>query len=207
MTNTENLNLNIIEEHDLLDFAVFNENANIVDTAIGAMQTETDKIPTIESAVSSLNEDMSSAENNIAALNNSVSDINEDLSDVETVATNHGLRITALENTAEKFHLNGIELDITACKSFIVTDVSAVSDQYGNYRYTVSIPMSNFPNANNVKVVSAVLYNDGLTLYGYALGANLLRATVRNNNLECIFVANQNFTADGATAVITAIGY
>lgn len=207
MTNTENLNLNLIEEHDLLDFAIFNENANILDTVVGGMQEETDKIPTIESAVSTLNEDMTTVENGITSLNNSVSDINEDLGDINTVVTNHGLKITALENTAEKFFLNGVQLETNACKSFIVTDVQAVSDLYGNYRYIVNIPMSNFPNATNVKVVSALLYNDGLTIYGYALGANLVRAVVRNNNIECVFVSNQNFTADGATAVITAIGY
>lgn len=207
MTNTENLNLNLIEEHDLLDFALFNENANILDSAVSALQTEAEKIPTMEEAITGLNNNMTTAENDIVALGNRAGALEGDVSDIQTVDTNQNTRITALETKSEKFYLNGVQLDNKNCKSFIVTDVTATLDPYDMYRYIVRIPMSNFGDANAVKVISAELYNDGLTIYGASLGATLLRATVRDNNLECVFVSNTNFAVDGATAVITAIGY
>ena len=117
------------------------------------------------------------------------------------------MNISVRDTKSEKFYLNGTELDIKNCKSFIVTDVTGTADPYDMYRYIVRIPMSNFGDATSVKVISAELYNDGLTIYGATLGANLVRATVRDNNLECVFVASANFAIDGATAVITAIGY
>lgn len=207
MTYTDVLNLGLIEGTDLIDFQVFNENANIVDTAIGALQTEANKIPTMENAITNLNNDMTTAENDIVGLGNRATALEGDVSDIQTIDTNQNTRITALETTSEKFFLNDVALDVKMVKTFIKTNVSGVLDSYDNYRFVVSIPMSNFTGADSVKVVSALLYNDGLTIYGRALGANLVRATVRDNNLECIFEAGEPFTVDGATAVITAIGY
>jgi len=206
-TTTTNLALNIIEEHDYIDFQGFNENATIIDGAIGTLQDAVENIPTIESAITDLSNDMTTAENNITALGNRTSTIEGNITDINTVDTNQNTRITALENKAESFDLNGLPLDAKMKKTFIKTNVSLVADPYDNYRAIVTIPMSNFVGTDYVKVVSAMLYNDGLTIYGASMGANLVRATVRDNNLECVFVADTNFAVDGATAVITAIGY
>ena len=207
MTYTDNLNLELIEGTDLIDFQVFNENANILDGAISALQTEANKIPTMEEAITNLNNDMTTAENDIVSLGNRATTLEGNVSDINAMDTNQNTRITALETKSEKFYLNGVQLDIKSCKSFIVTNVTGANDPYDMYRYIVRIPMSNFGDATVVKVISANLYNDGLTIFGASTGANLVRATVRDNNLECVFVANTNFATDGATAVITAIGY
>lgn len=207
MTNTTNLELNIIEEHDLLSFQPINENMQILDTAINNLNTATADLPTLAQTVATNTQDITTAENDIVAVRNRVTATENDINDLQTMDTAQNNRLTALENGGNKYVLNDVPTTPSVIKTFIKTNVIGVADQYGMYRYTVTIPMTEFAGANNVKVVNALLYNDGLSVYGYSDGAGLVRAVVRDNNLDCVFVASENFTIDHATAVITAIGY
>jgi hypothetical protein len=112
MTNTENYNLNLIEEHDLLDFAPFNENANIIDGALADLASDTAAIPTMQTAISNnataitgLTSRVGEAETEIAANATAIASVqSENSAQWGQINTNHsdivsaGNRITALES-------------------------------------------------------------------------------------------------------------
>lgn len=74
MTNTTNYELNLIEEHDPMDFAPLNENATIIDTQLKSLADDTAVIPTMQTAIgdnstaiTNLSSRMGTAETNISS--------------------------------------------------------------------------------------------------------------------------------------------
>ncbi len=207
MTYTENLNLNIIEPHDLVSYQGFNENAEILDSAVGALQSAVEPIGALETAVADNAQAITGVENDVNALRTRVGNAETNISDIQVLNTQQNNRLNALEGSAQKYDLNGGAITPTMHKTFIKTGVSFSADPYNMQRCTITIPMSNFAGASNVKVIGAQLYNDGLVITGGTTGANLVRATVRDNNLECVFVSTADIAYDNGTAVIDVIAY
>lgn len=63
MTNTDNYNLNLIEDTDLVDFAPFNANATIIDTKLKEVADAAASIPTLQTAVSTNSSDITALQN------------------------------------------------------------------------------------------------------------------------------------------------
>lgn len=98
MTNTENYNLNLIEEHDLLDFAPFNENANIIDGALATLASETAGLPTMETAISNNATAITGLTTRVGTLETASESQASDISGLTTRADNTDIAITAIGN-------------------------------------------------------------------------------------------------------------
>ena len=128
MTNTTNYNLNLIEEHDLLDYAPFNENANIIDAALADIAEDVESIPTLESAV---------ADNTTA-----ISGLTSRVGALETASESQASSITALgnKNTEQDEAITGNSNAINAAENRIA-DLEALEGdilQYVNGNFTLN---------------------------------------------------------------------
>ena len=175
MTETTNLGLKIIEAHDLVDYAPFNTNANLIDTAVGDLQTAVAALPTVESAVTQNTTDITNlttrvgtAEGNISTNASAISDltaannaqwtaINTNTSEVQSLQN----RATALENKEGDIlqHENGSDtINPTIIKK--LTYIGSVSlDQNGHLNMT--IPAGYLPASYSNVYVNASIYSRG----------------------------------------------
>lgn len=206
MTNTENLNLNLIEEHDLLDFAPFNENANIIDAAIAALQTAAEAIPTMQSAIEGNTGDINDLEDNFTSLSGTVGNNSQAITDLQTVATNQGNRITELENKATNSLINSLAVDVVKEVNYIKTNLNHVQHPSGGYRLSLTIPLSELPQATNYKVTSAQAYNDGLVAAQFS-GWTLINAGIQNNQLILNWYMQSVSGFDSWTAAVKILCY
>lgn len=189
MTNTTNLNLNIIEAHDLLDYAPFNENANLIDTAIGALQETAEAIPTLQTAVNQLETDTGENTTDISGLKTRMNTAEGNISDIQTVNTQQGLKITELENKSAPLILNGVETEITGRYNIINTNVEIKQNSYYGYYYAeVIIPKSSVGNPTNYKIVNACAYNYGVTFSPQTTGATIGAVSTVDNNIRVVFL-------------------
>lgn len=96
MTNTENYNLNLIEEHDLLDFAPFNENANIIDAQLKANADAAAAIPTLETAISNNATAITDLTTRVGTLETTTESQATAISELTTRADNTNIALTAI---------------------------------------------------------------------------------------------------------------
>lgn len=128
MTTTDNYNLKLIEEHDLLDFAPFNENANIIDTQLKANADAVAGIPTLETAVSANTSAISGLTTRVGTLETASSSQASDISGLTTRADNTD---TALTNIGNSIHtISGEIADLH--------DVDGDVLQFKNNQYTLN---------------------------------------------------------------------
>lgn len=175
MTETTNLGLKIIEAHDLVDYAPFNTNANLIDTAVGDLQTAVAALPTVETAVTQNTTDITNlttrvgtAEGNISTNSTAISGltgetsaqwsaINSNTGSIQTLQN----RATALENKEGdllQYENGSYTLNPTIIKK--LTYAGAVTtDQYGNFNMT--IPAGYLPSSYSNIYVNASIYNSG----------------------------------------------
>lgn len=105
MTNTTNYLLNLIEEHDLMDYAPFNENAQIIDAEMKRLSDAVAPIPTMETAIS----------NNATAITGLTTRVGE----AETAISANATAITAVqsENSAQWSQISTNHSDIVSLSS------------------------------------------------------------------------------------------
>lgn len=199
---TSNINLELIDGHDLIDHSLFNTNFNLIDTAIGALETETDKIPTMQSAIADNNDDISDLQTTTANMSNTIGTNTQDIADIKTVNTNQNNRIAALENEKPVVIMNDSPLTIEKEATVIVDNLSPTSHPSGGVRVSVQIPISELPIAENYLVTTAIVYNNGIASPGGVAGYNLISATVYNNKLQLTF---NNISGDVASENLTMV--
>lgn len=178
MTYTDNLNLNIIEEHDLIDYAVFNENANILDTEITVLKEAVESIPTLETSVTQNTTDItnlttrvSTAETNITTQGQTINGIiavNEqqstDITANTTAINSAGVRISKLEtlegdlikNTGGNYTRNPqVAKKLTV---FGTVNYSPLTDPNATY---LTVPAGELPTTFGEFFVNASIFNKG----------------------------------------------
>ena len=208
MTNTTNYNLNIIEEHDLLDYAPFNENAQIIDAELKRLADATETIPTLETAVGNNTTDITNLQGSVSGLGSRMSSAETDISDIQTINTQQTQKINALELREPIVKINNTETTVSKRYDFVFTDVEIKQNSYYGYSYSeVKIPLSSIGNPANYKVLNAQAYNNGLTFSPNSTGA--VAGTVRtlDNNIVISFVNTNSIAPDNLTVAIELITY
>lgn len=160
MTNTTNYNLKLIEDTDLLDFAPFNENANIIDTQLKANADAVAGLPTMQAAIESnstaitgLTSRMGTVETSTANNATAISGINTvndaQWSAINTNTGNINANATAIENleTKEGYILQNISGNIVTNPTIKgkITYLSPVEVGYTGDIF-VNIPGSAIPS-------------------------------------------------------------
>lgn len=208
MTETTNLGLNIIEDTDLIDYAPFNENAQIIDGAINTLNTSVESIPTLETAVGNNTNDITSLQGSVSGLSSRMSSAETDIADIQTVNTSQGAKITALENNAEKLIINGVETAIKEHRKYVFTDVEIKQNSYYGYSYSeIKIPLASLGTINGYKVTSAQAYNGGLTFAPTTTGAVAGSVRTLDNNIVISFVNTNSIAPDNLTVAIELMTY
>ena len=128
MTTTDNYNLKLIEEHDLLDFAPFNENANIIDTQLKANADAVAGIPTLETAVSNNTTAISGLTTRVGTLETASESQASAITGLTTRADNTDTALTAIGNS-----INTISGDIANLQA---KDGDIL--QFNNNQYTLN---------------------------------------------------------------------
>lgn len=160
MTTTDNYNLNLIEEHDLLDYAPFNENANIIDTQLKANADAVAGLPTMQAAIESnstaitgLTGRMGTVETATANNTSAIADLNTDKtaqwSAINTNTGNISANAAAIENlnTKEGYILQNVSGNIETNPT-IKGKITYLSPVEGGYTgdIFVNIPGSAIPS-------------------------------------------------------------
>lgn len=161
MTHSTNYNLNLIEDTDLLDYAPFNENTNIIDTQLKANADAVAGLPTMQAAIESnstaitvLTNRMGTVETATANNTSAISDLNTDKTAqwtaINTNTANNAANATAIEGleTKEGYILQNVSGNIVTNPTIKgkITYLSSIDIGYDDNIY-VSIPSSAIPDS------------------------------------------------------------
>lgn len=113
MKKSDNIKLNIIEGSDVPQFATFNENANIIDNAIGTITNHLNTINSSMEIIDTSNEEnktlISNLTNSVTENENNIISINDELTNLNNLITNVKDDFKKLSNDIIKIVENGVE--------------------------------------------------------------------------------------------------
>lgn len=223
MTRSDDLNLVVIEDSDLIGFPELNENFSIIEDAISDLQDSAESLPTMQQAIADNTTAIEATNQRITGQGSTISQIQSNLSNVSNelnLAEQHidslGNTIAAINtkvnNNKHSLTVDGAAVDNSFIKTLVFNNVQVeqIAGQVVSYGATFRIPKASLgANVNNFAVVSGVIYNEGSRgSFAEDTGFTLLNKYVEDTDIVIKFRSYEKAMGlDQLTAVLTIIAW